>query len=90
MITASASSTEGIAMDSVSIRVRPTHVVLRNLSIDGQVRYEAGLSITATDFTILSSGDVTFSAGEVISLGNGFVVAPLGSFTVGTDPSLVP
>ncbi len=91
MITAAASDgAGGIGTDSVSLRVRPAHLVLSGMSVDSQETHEAGLSITATDFEILSSGDVLFSSGELISLGDGFVVASGGTFSAGTDPTLVP
>ncbi|MCP4202860.1 MAG: CSLREA domain-containing protein [bacterium] len=91
VITASATDTAGgVGTASVSVRVRPNHLVLSNVSVDGQETHDAGLSITAAVLTVLSSGNLALSAGEVISLGDGFVVASDGSFSAGIDPTLVP
>lgn len=66
-------------------------LVLENQTVTGTELFEACRTITAgPDFTVGSTGDVTFRAGEKIILRDGFSVASGGSFVAGIDPSLAP
>ncbi len=62
---------------------------LEQMSIDWTQEFEACTSITAgNDFVVASSGDVTFRAGQSVSLDDGFSVAAGATFTVAIDPTV--
>jgi hypothetical protein len=66
-------------------------LALEQMSIDWTHEFEACTSITAgNDFQVLSTGNVTFRAGESVFLENGFSVATGGAFTVEIDPGVGP
>ena len=62
--------------------------VIPNQTVGGTVTFEGCLSLTAADVDVLSSGDVTFQAGDKITLQNGFSVASGANFTAAIDQGL--
>ncbi len=59
--------------------VAPT-LDLTGVTVSTAEMYEACDTLTADTFTIESTGDVSFRAGDRIELGNGFFVASGGKF----------
>ncbi len=64
------------------------HTVVPDQNVGGTVTFEGCLSLTAADVDVLSSGDVTFQAGDRITLKNGFSVASGGNFTAAVDQGM--
>jgi hypothetical protein len=62
--------------------------VIPDQTVGGTVTFEGCLSLTAANVDILSSGDVTFQAGDKITLENGFSVASGANFTATLDQGL--
>ena len=62
--------------------------VIPDQTVGGTVTFEGCLSLTAADVDVLSSGDVTFQAGDMIMLENGFSVASGANFTATLDQGL--
>jgi endonuclease I len=56
--------------------------------VDSARTFTACTALTAGDFGVMGSGDVTFRAGERIALADGFRVESGGSFRAVIDPSL--
>lgn len=64
---------------------------LEQMAVDWTYEFEACTSITAgNDFEVHSPCNLTFRAGESVSLENGFTVGAGGTFTVEIDPSVAP
>jgi hypothetical protein len=69
--------------------VGPTHLVLENVTLSGTEVYEACSTITAgPNFTITSTGDVTFRAGHTIILRSGVEIETGAKFVGEIDPGL--
>lgn len=66
---------------SQSVSVCAVDVVLSSVTYSGTELVQASTSITATTISVDSTADVTFLAGSLIALGDGFSVS--GSFTAG-------
>jgi hypothetical protein len=62
--------------------------VIADQTVGGTVTFEGCVSLTAADVDVLSSGDVTFQAGDMITLENGFSVASGAIFTATLDQGL--
>lgn len=62
--------------------------VIPDQTVSGTVTFEGCLSLTAANVDVLSSGDVTFQAGDRIALENGFSVASGANFTATLDQGL--
>jgi len=63
-------------------------VVVPDQSVGSTETFEGCFSLTAADVDVLSSGDVTFQAGDRIALENGFSVASGGIFTAALDQGM--
>jgi len=63
-------------------------VVVPDQTVGGTTSFEGCLTLTAADVDVLSSGDVTFRAGDRITLQNGFSVASAANVTLAIDGAL--
>jgi len=69
----------------------PETLDLDGMTMVGAQTFEAGRTITVTDFVVEApGGNVTFRAGESVIFGDGFVVEAGCEVTVEIDPTLIP
>lgn len=66
------------------------NLVLSGLTITTTETFEACETITVTNFSVGSTGDVTFIAGDEIAFGEGFQVESGGVCSAEIDPNLFP
>ncbi len=79
----------GMEVDVSSICATSEDVVVGSQTVTGTLTVEACDTISAgTGFTVSGTGDVTFSAGLRVALGNGFSVQQEGTFAAGTNAGL--
>ena len=64
----------------------PISLALSGLNVSGVESYEACVSIDVTETTVMDGGTLNLNAGEVVTLGNNFVVETNGNATIGTEP----
>jgi hypothetical protein len=78
----------GLAVSVGNTCTSDADTVVPDQSVSSVTTFEGCLTLTATNVDILSSGDVTFSAGDKITLENGFSVASGANFTAALDQGM--
>lgn len=81
--------TNGLRVTVGSSCASPQDEVVTNQTLNGPATIEACQTVTSSSTTI-SSGQVTFRAGDRITLGDGFVVQSGASFVAQVDGTLLP
>lgn len=81
--------TNGLRVTVGSLCASPQDQVVNDQTLNGPATIEACQSVTSSATTI-SSGEVTFRAGDRIVLGDGFVVQSGASFVAQVDGTLLP